>query len=133
MKLSKKNLYLGLILLFAVLFNYVMANPVAKTDPATAFKMIGDNSAIIVDVRELSEQQTGRIKNALSLPMSVMDKDKPSFDKIVEGYDKNKTVILYCHSGRRAGLVGTELEQRGFKVLNLGGFEAWKTAGLPTE
>jgi rhodanese-related sulfurtransferase len=133
MKISKKNLYLGVILLIAVLFNYVLANPVAKIDPATASKMLGDNSAIVVDVRELNEQQTGRIKNALSLPMSIMDTDKPNFEKIIASYDKNKTIILYCHSGRRAGLVGAELEQRGFKVLNLGGFEAWRTAGLPTE
>jgi rhodanese-related sulfurtransferase len=42
-------------------------------------------------------------------------------------------VIVYCHSGRRAEIVGSEIVKKGFKVFNLGGFDAWKSGGLPTE
>jgi rhodanese-related sulfurtransferase len=133
MKLSKKNLYFGVILLIAILFNYVMANPLEKIAPTDAYKMQNEKSAIIIDVREVNEQQAGRIKYALSLPMSVMDSDKATFEKTIATYEKAKTIIVYCRSGRRSGLVGAELEKNGFKVLNLGGFEIWKSAGLPTE
>jgi rhodanese-related sulfurtransferase len=133
MKLSKNNFYFGVILLLAVVFNYVMANPLEKISPSDAYKMQTEKTSIIVDVRELNEQKEGRIKDALSLPMSIMDNDKTAFEKIIAGYPKDKNIIVYCHSGRRAGLVGSELEKKGFKVLNLGGFEAWKTSNLPIE
>jgi rhodanese-related sulfurtransferase len=133
MKILKSNYFLAALLFGAIFFNYVMANPLEKIAPADAYKMQTANTAIIVDVRELNEQQAGRIKSALSLPMSTMDNNKPEFEKIISAYPKDKKILLYCHSGRRAGLVGTELEKRGFSVLNLGGFEPWKTSGLPTE
>jgi rhodanese-related sulfurtransferase len=44
-----------------------------------------------------------------------------------------KTVIVYCGSGRRSEMVGTELAKKGYKVLNMGGFDSWKNAGLPVE
>jgi rhodanese-related sulfurtransferase len=36
----------------------------------------------------------------------------------------DKTIILFCRSGRRSGLVGEALKTKGYKVLNLGGHEA---------
>ena len=45
--------------------------------------------------------------------------------KLVGG-DSHQPVVLYCKSGRRAGLVKTELEAAGFdRVTNLGGFSDW--------
>lgn len=133
MQFFKRNYLFVVIFFIAVLFNFVFASPVEKTTPAIANKMITENSAIIVDVREVSEQNQGRIKKSISLPMSIMDTNKLEFEKEIEHFPKDKTIIVYCHSGRRAGLVGAELEKKGFKVLNLGGFESWKSLGLPVE
>ena len=133
MNILKKNAWFLATILMVIVFNFVMANQLEKIDPTNAVKMINDKTAIVVDVREISEQKEGRIKDALSLPMSVMDNDKPQFEKVIATFPKDKTTIVYCRSGRRSGLVGVELEKRGFKVLNLGAFDGWKSQGLPTE
>jgi rhodanese-related sulfurtransferase len=46
---------------------------------------------------------------------------------------KDKEVVLYCRSGRRAGLAASELEKAGYKDLQLmqGDMPAWEKAGLP--
>jgi rhodanese-related sulfurtransferase len=133
MKISKSLFYFVAILLSAILFNYGMANQLEKITAADAYKMQTEKKAIIVDVRELNEQKEGRVKDALSLPMSLMDNNQSEFDKTVLTYSKDKNIIVYCRSGRRSGLVGAELEKRGFKIFNLGGFDTWKSSNLPTE
>lgn len=133
MKILKGNYWFSAIILVVIIFNYVLANQLEKTTPESAYKMQNEKNAIIVDVREQNEQKDGRVKNALSLPMSVMDNNKVEFEKMILALPKDKNIIVYCRSGRRSGLVGSELEKRGLKVLNLGGFDSWKTQGLPIE
>ncbi|MDO9181233.1 MAG: rhodanese-like domain-containing protein, partial [Bacteriovorax sp.] len=70
---------------------------------------------------------------ALTIPMSLINNDRANWDKKIAELTKDRPVIVYCHSGRRADLVGAELIKRGFKVSNLGGFDAWKSKGLPTD
>lgn len=90
-----------------------------------------NKQAIIVDVREPEETASGFIKDATLLPMSVMNNNRSQFEKEINKIPKNKIVIVYCASGRRAQLVGIEIEKLGHKVLNLGTFSSWVNAGLP--
>lgn len=125
----------GSVRLF-VLINLFFIFSAGAVDTITAqntYKLLSEKKAIIVDVREVSEQDEGRVKDALSLPMSVMDKDHAAFDKLVATLPKDKNIIVYCRSGRRSGLVGAELEKKGLKVSNMGTFDSWKSEKLPTE
>ena len=46
----------------------------------------------------------------------------------------NKTVILYCASGKRSEFAGNKLVELGYReVFNLGGFKDWELAGLPVD
>lgn len=81
----------------------------------------------LVDVRTPKEFNSGFIANAENI-----DYASPSFDQDVNVLDKEKPVILYCHSGRRSAISTQKLLDAGFsKVYNLeGGILAWKKEGL---
>lgn len=127
----KKLLSIIALLVVALSVNFVMADQVEKIKPVEASKMIQEKSAIIVDVRELDEQSAGMVKDAISLPMSTMKEKKEDWEKLVAAFPKDKTVVIYCKSGRRAGIVGEELVKKGFKVRNMESFDSWQSAGLP--
>lgn len=101
-----------------------------QTTPLEAKMLLDSNKAIIVDVREPQETSSGIVPGALLLPMSVMDKHPDTFKKIVSDFSKNKTVIVYCASGRRSQIVGSEIQTLGYRVLNMKSFTLWKEAGF---
>ncbi|RPJ77695.1 MAG: rhodanese-like domain-containing protein [Alphaproteobacteria bacterium] len=127
----KKILSLIAFVVVAVTLNFVMADSIPTVKPLEVQKMQQEKNAIIVDVRELDEQSSGMAKDAISLPLSTMKDKKEEWEKIVATFPKDKTVVIYCKSGRRAGIVGEELVKKGFKVLNMESFDSWQNAGLP--
>lgn len=129
----KKILSLFAIFSIAVLLNFVFANSVESIKPVDAQKMQQEKKAIIVDVREADEIKEGMVKGASIAPLSTMKEKKDEWEKIVSTLPKDKTIVVYCRSGHRAGIVGEELQKKGFHVLNMGGFESWQKAGLPVE
>ncbi|MBC7540441.1 MAG: rhodanese-like domain-containing protein [Bacteriovorax sp.] len=118
-------LFLGLTMTMA------LASGLEKINPLEAEKMQKEKKAIIVDVREPNEIKEGMAKEAISVPLSTMKDKKKDWEKIVNTFPKDKTVIVYCGIGVRAEKVGLELAKKGYKVLNMGGFESWEKAGLP--
>lgn len=129
----KKFLSLFSFLLLALTLNFVLASQLESIKPLDAQKMQNEKKAILIDVRELDETKDGMAKGALFIPLSMMKDKKVEWEKIVATLPKDKTIIVYCRSGRRSDIVGEELIKKGFKVLNMGGFESWQKAGLPVE
>lgn len=129
----KKLLSLFSFLLLALTLNFVLASQLESIKPLDAQKMQNEKKAILIDVRELDETKDGMAKGALFIPLSMMKDKKVEWEKIVATLPKDKTIIVYCRSGRRSDIVGEELIKKGFKVLNMGGFEYWQKAGLPVE
>lgn len=74
----------------------------------------------VIDVRSAEEvDNTGRIADAVNIPHTEIE-------RIAEfiGEDRMRTVVLYCGSGRRAGLAIEALRERGYHgLVNGGGFE----------
>lgn len=98
--------------------------------PADALEAINQGTALIIDVRELSETFSIYIPhdNVLFHPMSV----------IIERLNRiptDKLLIVACNSGIRSVKVANLFNVQGFKtVANLdGGIEEWKKQGLPIE
>ncbi len=112
---------------------FAYASSLDSIGPKEVKKLSEENKAIIIDVREASEVKEGKVKGAIVIPMSLMDSNKNSWNAEVDKLPKDKTVVVYCRSGRRSGLVATELRSKGYKVLNMGSFESWQSAGFPTE
>lgn len=82
----------------------------------------------IIDVREPSEiQQTGKVKQAVNIPLGTLANRLPKFDK-------SEPVYVICHSGMRSRSGQQILTGAGFHAINVnGGTSAWINAGFETE
>ena len=83
----------------------------------------------VVDVRTPAEFAEGHLKGAVNF-----DVEDPNFIAHIEQLDKSGDYILYCHSGNRAGVALSEMQQDGFtgEIVNAGGYdEASSATGLP--
>ena len=95
-----------------------------------------DNGALIIDTREINELViTGKIKNSVHIPRGLIEfQNKETNPNGVDGFTKDRKIILYCAAGSRAALAGKVLKDIGFTdVHNLGGFSDWQSEGLPLE
>lgn len=85
------------------------------------------SGALLVDVRELAElAETGRLEGAINRPMS-------SFGEQARTMPRDRPIILYCRTGRRAAIAADILKSLGFtQIHNLGGFQSAARAGMAT-
>ena len=117
--------------LFALLFSSGIAADVATITPKAAAQLVAEGKAILVDCREPAEcAESGVAAPAVLLPKSDFDGDQKLWKKFL-GSAGDKQLILYCRSGRRSGVVAAALAAKGHNVANAGGFNDWKSAGLP--
>jgi molybdopterin/thiamine biosynthesis adenylyltransferase/rhodanese-related sulfurtransferase len=88
------------------------------------------DGATIVDVREASEWEQGHLPAALHISKSYVEQQ---IEAAVP--DRDAPVVLYCAGGVRSLFAAQSLEQLGYtNVASMsGGFQAWKSAGLPWE
>jgi rhodanese-related sulfurtransferase len=120
-----RNVFTWVIISIASI-NILYAGQVSSISPETAKKLMDSNQAVFVDVREIDELLAGTIHNSINIPMSLMSNNENLFNKKINQLPKNKTVVVFCRSGRRSGIVGDILNKKGFKVVNLGGYADWK-------
>ena len=110
-------------------------NEVPQIKPEEALDM-QKNGALIIDTREINElAMTGKIKDAVHIPRGLIEfQNKETNPNGVNGFTKDKKIILYCAAGARAALAGKALKDLGFSsIYNLGGFPDWVNAGFPVE
>tara|TARA_B100000768_G_scaffold136092_1_gene127000 strand:+ start:3632 stop:4009 length:378 start_codon:yes stop_codon:yes gene_type:complete len=110
-------------------------NEIPQINPEEALDM-QNNGALIIDTRESNElAMTGKIKGAIHIPRGLIEfQNKETNPNGVDGFTKDKKIILYCAAGARAALAGKALKDLGFNsVYNLGGFPDWINSGLPVE
>lgn len=87
-----------------------------------------DGEVVRIDVRAEQAHHTGRIPGALSIPLE-------SLRTRIHELDRQRSLVIYCDTGRRGYLATRVLSQHGFAdVANLeGGFRSWELSGLPIE
>ena len=109
---------------------------VPKISPDDARKMVAEQNAIIVDVRDAPElQASGKSPGSIHSPRGMLefkaDSDSPYHDP---NLSKDRPILLHCASGGRSALSGQTLQKMGYKnVYNLGGFKGWVEAGGEVE
>jgi rhodanese-related sulfurtransferase len=81
---------------------------------------------VVLDVREPGEVASGAIEGSVHIPLGKLSVR-------VEELDRGKLLVVHCKGGYRSSIATSILRRAGFRdVANLtGGFDAWKTAGLP--
>jgi len=94
---------------------------------------------VLVDIRsELQRARDGTIPGAAFHPRNVlewrMDPSSGHADPALAS-DLDRRVILVCHQGYQSSLAAATLQDLGFRRATdlIGGFEAWRAAGLPVE
>lgn len=87
-----------------------------------AEKQLG--SAVFIDVREPHELATGKIKDALHIPLGTLLKDDDSVGDIAS----DTPVIMYCQHGMRSFAAASHLVKLGFtNVAHIqGGIAKWE-------
>jgi len=98
--------------------------------PKKAFELLSKDNVILLDTRSPEEYQESHIKNS-----KLIDLTNPSFMNDINKLDKNKTYILYCHTGGRSSYINQIMLNLGFQnVFNIeGGIMYWENQGLPVE
>lgn len=93
---------------------------------AEAFeKVISDTSVVRLDVRSIDEYASGHIAKAINI--DVMKDDFKI--KATSLLPKDKTIALYCRSGRRSKKAAGILVENGYKVIELNsGISGWINA-----
>lgn len=84
----------------------------------------------LVDTREDSEWNNGRLPGAVHLCKGVIERD---IEKAIP--DKKAEIVLYCGGGFRSALAADNLQRMGYtNVISMdGGWREWNAAGYPTE
>ena len=104
--------------------------PGAEVGPAEAVTLINRKDAVVIDVRDEGEFNSGHINNARHIPENQLADRMKELEKF-----KAKPVIVSCAMGRRASVAVDALKKQGFAdvVALRGGISAWSQAGMPLE
>lgn len=85
--------------------------------------IIADTTTVIlVDVRTAEEYGSGHIENALNIDVKQDDFEKNAINML----PKDKTIAVYCRSGRRSKKAAEILSKNGYNVIELdSGYTGW--------
>jgi rhodanese-related sulfurtransferase len=91
-------------------------------------ELIADSNVVILDVRKADEFAEGHIKGAILIDQFQDDFVEQAKAKL----PIDKTIAIYCRSGRRSANAASKLADIGYKCVNLkGGILAWKESNMP--
>ena len=118
-----------LTLLLAVLgLNTACSQNYENYDVKEFAELITDSNVVILDVRKADEFAEGHITGAILIDQFQSDFLEQAQAKL----PKDKTIAIYCRSGRRSANAAGQLADVGYKCVNLkGGIIAWKETNMP--
>ncbi len=99
-----------------------------NTDIQGFSKLMTNPEVVLLDVRTEAEYAEEHIEGAV-----LIDQKQDDFmEKAKTMLPIDKTIAVYCRSGRRSANAAGKLADVGYKCVNLkGGIMAWKEAGKP--
>jgi rhodanese-related sulfurtransferase len=108
-----------------------------RVDVAEAAEAVR-RGAVLADIRsEVQRHRDGVIPAAVFIPRNVLewrcDPSSPWREERVS--DPDRQLILFCDEGYQSSLAAATLQQLGLRHATdlVGGFQAWRAAGLPVE
>lgn len=107
--------------------SFAMAETIPSVSPDEALKMQTQHQAVIVDVRENDEWNSGHIAGAIHIPLGEIQNHLADLSQY-----QNSQLIMQCRSGARSAKAADMLAKAGFSnVRNMeGGLNAWQKANL---
>jgi rhodanese-related sulfurtransferase len=108
----------------------------ARVSPAEALAQ-AEESAVLVDIRsEAQRARDGTVAGSKWFPRNVLEwrLDPSSPDRDPEAARRDVPVIVMCDEGYQSSLAAATLRRFGLDATDvIGGFQAWRAAGLPVE
>jgi rhodanese-related sulfurtransferase len=103
-----------------------------RVSPAEAARLA---DAILVDIRPHANRSTeGEIPGALIVERIHLEwRLDPHGEHRMPGFTEDSTVVVFCNEGYASSLAARDLKHLGLRHATdlIGGFRAWRTAGLP--
>lgn len=78
-----------------------------------AARYAGKEGCILIDLRSEEEYRAGHIPGAVNIPYEELAEQKEHIRKYL--------LFLYCDRGNTSLLAARDLDQEGFRVVNIGG------------
>ncbi|OMH25707.1 rhodanese-like domain-containing protein [Motiliproteus sp. MSK22-1] len=105
----------SLILVTASLFSLQLQ---AGEQESKAWELI-ETGSLVIDVRTTEEYAQGHLADSLHIPYQQITSQLNN-----QGIRKDRQIVLYCRSGRRASVAEAALRQAGYSnIFNGGGLE----------
>jgi phage shock protein E len=118
--------------LFAVLLGLALPMAAIAGKPAVSPAVLDElsrrqDAPLLLDVRTPEEFAAGHVPGAVNIPHDQVAKR-------LSEIDDGRWVLVYCQSGRRAGIAEGVLADAGFDVRQIeGSWARWKADGRPVE
>ena len=108
-----------------------------RLEPSEAASALAQG-AVLVDIRsEVQRQRDGVVPGSVFFPRNVLEWrcDPASSYRDERVCDPARQVIVMCTAGYQSSLAAANLKRLGLERAAdlVGGFEAWRAAGLPVE
>ena len=101
---------------------------IIKASPVEATRLINQEDAPVIDIREEKEFDKEHILDSLNIPLSKLSKRLESLDNF-----KGHPLIVIWGTGQRVFRAAGQLRRRGHKPIYVlqGGIESWQQANMP--
>jgi len=99
----------------------------AQLDIHQVTRMVNNDEAVLVDVREGKDFSNGHIVDAYNIPYAKLSERQVELEK-----HKDKTLIVLDKIGQHSGAAVKLLSEAGFNAVRMrGGMSEWEAQNLP--
>ncbi|MET8451351.1 rhodanese-like domain-containing protein [Streptomyces sp. NPDC005209] len=107
-----------------------------RIEPGEAFRAARAGEALLVDIRYAAlRERDGVIPGALVVERNELEwrLDPVGSHRVPEAIGHDLRIVVICNEGYASSLAAASLHQLGLHRATdlIGGFQAWKSAGLP--
>ncbi|MFT7651458.1 MAG: rhodanese-related sulfurtransferase [Limisphaerales bacterium] len=116
------------VVLLALFIRNEMSRGGASISAQQLVQMVNNENALVLDVRDKAEFDTGHIVDSINIPYANLESRLDELKK-----HQNRPVVVACKMGQHAGAAGTTLRKNGFEQVSRlrGGLGEWRSQNLP--
>lgn len=120
-------LVISFVVLVFLFFRHESAKGGEKLSCQQVVQAVNANEAVLLDVREGKEFESGHLVDAINIPHAKINDSLKQLEK-----HRQKRIIVIDKMGQHSGAVVKSLVAQGFEAVRMGGgISEWQQDGLP--